>query len=234
MPITLAKNFDAESVKFDSVKKNALGGKVVYLSYENEKKITIQTPELSAPFGLGTYTDENTGVVKYSVDLSFRGKDTNDKISMFMNKMMELDEYMIKTAVENSKEWFGKKMSKEVVAELYRPIIKPSKDPEKYAPTMKFKIRTKDDVMQVQAFDQNKEPFELTQLGSGAHIAAIAECNSVWFVNKQFGISWTLVQAKINQPESLRDCAFVDSDVEEDDVEEPDEEEPKEDPNDDL
>jgi hypothetical protein len=206
-----------------------MGGKVVYLNYNGQKKITLQTPELSAPFGLSTYTDEGTGVVKYSLDISFRGMDSNDKIKMFYEKMSEVDEYVINYASEHSKEWWGKKMSKEVVEELYRPSIKPAKDPEKYAPTMKFKIMTRDDDMNVLAFNTKKEPFNLSEIGSGAAVSGIIEASSIWFVNKQFGISWRIIQAMVNQPELLNSCAFVDSDIDTDDDDDDNAEEPAED-----
>jgi len=221
MSIILAKNFVAEKLQFDSVKKNALGGKVVYLNYENSKKITMQTPELSTPFGLGSYTDDSTGITKYSLDASFRGMEQDAKVKSFHDAMKNLDNYLIDVAVKNSKDWFGKKMSREVVEELYRPLVKPSKEPEKYAPTIKFKIISNDSGMKVLAFDQNKEPFDMNNMTPGGQVACIIEVGSVWFVNKQFGVSWRLVQAKINQQEQLTGCAFVDSDSD-DELEETD------------
>ena len=220
MAVTLAKNLDVSKIVFDSVKKNALGGKIVYLSYNGEKKITMQTTEVSAPFGLSAYTDETTGNVRYSLDYSYRGMDSNPKIKLLHDKMTELDNLMIDTGVANSKDWFGKKMSREVVEALYRPIVKPAKDPEKYAPTTKLKIVSNDKGMKVLAFDNTKQPFDLTTLTSGASVAAIIECSSVWFVNKQFGVTWRLVQAKVNQPTTISGCAFVDSDAEDDDDDE--------------
>ena len=89
---------------------------------------------------MSTFTDEKTGAVKYSLDISFRGMESEPKIQEFHDKMHSIDEMLIKEGVAHSKEWFGKKMSKEVIQEFYRPLVKPSKDPEKYAPTMKFKI----------------------------------------------------------------------------------------------
>ena len=138
--IVLPKNFDANEITFDVVKKNAMGGNVVYFKYEGHPKIIMQTPVVSVPFGLSTYTDDKTGAVKYSLDISFRGMDEDPKIQDFHDKMNDFDNFLIDTAVANSKEWFGKKQSKEVIENFYRPLVKPSKDPSKYAPTMKFKI----------------------------------------------------------------------------------------------
>jgi hypothetical protein len=209
--IVLPKNFDANEITFDSVKKNAMGGNVVYFKYENHPKVIMQTPSLAAPFGLGTYTDDKTGAVKYSIDISFRGMEEDPKIQQFHDKMNDLDNFLMNAAVANSKEWFGKKQSKEVIENFYRPLVKPSKDPTKYAPTMKFKIMTKrDGSIDVDAFDSNRIRVNLQDvLSSGAKLQAIIEAGSVWFVNKtMFGISWKLVQVKILPSDKIAGFSF--------------------------
>ena len=67
-----------------------------------------------------------------SLDLSFRGRNEDTKINKRMEITKQLDNCMIAMAVENSPVWFGKKMSKEVVDEFYRPILKESKGPNEY------------------------------------------------------------------------------------------------------
>ena len=80
--ILLAKNLDTTKLAYDTVKKNALGGNIVYIKYNDSPKITMQTCEVSAPFGLSTYTDDKTGQVRYSLDISFRGMNEDVKIKM--------------------------------------------------------------------------------------------------------------------------------------------------------
>ena len=117
--IVLPKNFDVNELTFDSVKKNSMGGNVVYFKYENHPKIIMQTPAVSAPFGLSTYTDDKTGAVKYSIDISFRGMEEDPKIQLFHDQMSAFDDFLMNAAVTNSKDWFGKKQSKEVVENFY-------------------------------------------------------------------------------------------------------------------
>ena len=209
--IVLPKNFDVNELTFDSVKKNSMGGNVVYLKYEGHPKIIMQTPVVSAPFGLSTYTDDKTGAVKYSLDISFRGMEEDPKIQLFHDKMSELDNHLMNTAVSNSKDWFGKKQSKEVVENFYRPLVKPAKDPAKYAPTMKFKIMTKrDGNIDVDAYDGQRQKVNLQDaLTSGVKLQAIIEAGSVWFVNKtMFGISWKLVQVKVLPSDKIAGFSF--------------------------
>lgn len=48
-------------IKFSDVRKNARGGKAVYLNHKAGGKIMLKFPALRAPFGLSTFTDEGTG-----------------------------------------------------------------------------------------------------------------------------------------------------------------------------
>jgi hypothetical protein len=218
--IVLAKNFKVDLLKFGDVNKNSMGGKVVYMNNDGNKKVTLQTPMLSAPFGIGVWTDDSTGAQKFSIDISFKGKDEDDKINNFYEIMKSIDEKLVDMGVENSKEWFGKKMKKEVVEELYRPLIKQSKEPEKYAPTMKLKLQsnTKGDIT-CEIFDHNKLKTSSDAITNGSKIQVIIECASVWFVNKQFGITWRALIIRVAKAEKITGFSFIqDDDESEEDV----------------
>jgi hypothetical protein len=210
--IQLIKTLNTADVTFEPVKKNSLGGNVVYIKYNSNPKIVLQTPSVTAPFGLSTYTDEKTGTVKYSIDISFRGMETDPKIQEFHDKMHDIDEMLIKEGVSHSKEWFGKKMSQEVIQEFYRPLVKPSKNPEKYAPTMKLKLQTaRDGSVAVDAYDHQKQKVDIKNaLVPGIRIQGLLEANSIWFVGKNmYGISWRLVQVKIHKSDKISGFSFI-------------------------
>ena len=215
--IVLPKNFDCDKLGFDDLKLNSNGGKVVYMKYDGQQRLTMQTPKLTTPFGMSEYRDDKTGIVKYSIDVSFKGSNDDSKIQTFYDKMAVIDSKIVDIAVENSKEWFGKKMKKEIVEELYRPLVKQSKDPEKYAPTMKFKIQNnnKDELM-IETFDDTRQPVDIMDaLKPGSKVRGIIECSSIWFVNKQFGVTWRAVQLEITKSDKLSGFSFV---AEEDEV----------------
>ena len=226
--ICMIKNIDANQITFDPVRKNALGGNVVYLKHKDAPRLQIQTPAVAAPFGMSTFTDEKTGAVKYSLDISFRGMESEPKIQEFHDKMLSIDEMLIKEGVAHSKEWFGKKMSKEVIQEFYRPLVKPSKDPEKYAPTMKFKIpQGRDDSISVDCYNHEKQKVDIMEaLVPGMKIQGILECSSVWFVGKNmYGISWRLVQVKLHKSEKISGFSFLEDSDEDEEAEDSKEEE---------
>lgn len=216
--IIKSNKFDISQLSYDNVAKNKAGGNIVYLKYDNHKKIILQTPYMFAPFGISVFTDDSTNTSKYSLDFSFKDKETDDKVASFYSTLESIDDFMIQHAVTNSKEWFGKKMSAEVVKELYRPLIKESKDPAKYASTIKYKIRSNGDKLNVEAFDDNKEVFDMDNFVAGSKARALIELTSIWFVNKQFGCTFTTLSLQVSKPEKLSGFSFQpDSDEEDSD-----------------
>ena len=193
--VILYKNFDASAITCGELSKNKAGGNQVALMYNgNRQRIVLQTPKLAAPFGVSEYVPD-VGPIKYSLDASFKGMDTDKRLAAFYETVREIDARMIDLAVENSPRWFRKKMSKEVVEELYRPLIKESKQPEKYAPTIKFKIRN-DPSQSIEAY-MNRERFDMADFQSGSTVKCIVDFAPVWFVNKQFGLTMSLVQLEV-------------------------------------
>lgn len=143
--VQLASTFDPTKLVFSGMEKNRKGGKVIYVGLPDangqRQRITLQTPALALPFGVSPYTEASTGEVQsYSLDVSYRGADTDPRVAEFLAKMRDLDEILLAAAVENSKEWFGKKMSRDICAEFYRKLVKDSATPGQYPPVTKFKV----------------------------------------------------------------------------------------------
>ena len=217
MSITTINNFNLNNFSFDEPAKNKLGGQVVYMNYESNR-LLLQTPWMPTPFGLSELVDQQSGTKKYSVDVSFREMNENPTVKAFYDKMVDLDKTLISKGQKLSSSWFGKKMKEEQVEVLYRPIVKPSKEPEKYAPTFKMKIQNPS---KLQCFDINKNNFDMMNITSGCQVKAILACNSVWFVNKQFGITFSIVQLQVKPPQGISGFSFVEDD--DDDIEEEEE-----------
>ena len=212
----LYKKFVPTQIMSGVPSKNKSGGQQIPLSYQSMTNYTIQTPVMSLPFGISEYTPD-VGATKYSLELSFKGADTDPKIATFKKLIEDLDNHFIDLAVKNSQEWFGKKMSAEVVSELYRPIMKPSKQPEKYASTMKLKLRERNEVLEAKATTLDGEPFDISKIAPGTTGAAIMDFAPMWFVNKQFGVTLTLLAMSIHtSPNHARDFTFENDDDDDD------------------
>ena len=192
--------FEPSQIVPQTATKNKLGGQSIPLRYKGESSYMIQSPVVSVPFGISEYTPD-AGPTKYSIEMSFKGHDENPRIQQFMDMIAEIDRHLVDLAVTNSPTWFGKQMSKEVVEVLYRPLIKPSKHPEKYAPTLKAKIRTSrsdESKLDVHAVTCEKEPFDMATIIPGSTMKAIVDIAPIWFVNKQFGTTLTLLASEIH------------------------------------
>jgi hypothetical protein len=245
--IILANAFDPKTVTFSTLEKNKKGGKVIFIGIPDangqRQRITLQTPALALPFGVSPYTEASTGEVQsYSLDVSYRGADANPKVAEFLARMRELDDVLLDVAVENSKEWFGKKMSKEILSEFYRKLVKDSATPGQYPPVTKFKVYTfgfthahtwavthcpparvvqvqlQDGMPTAKFFDEKRQQCGIEYLSKGSTVRCIVELDRIWFVNKNFGVTWRVSQAAVaTRPQRMDDFAFQ-ADGDDDDV----------------
>lgn len=208
--ITMFNEFEPTAIQFSPLAKTSKGGKIVYLSCPPNDRIKIQTPVMSAPFGVSSFDDNGAGIPSYSLDASFKGHDTDERIKTFLTKCRQLDEFVLETAVQRSREWFGKQMSRDVVSEFLRKQVREASDPTKYAPTTRFKITPASEF-----FDEHRQEVDMKYLCKGMTFRCIVELASVWFINKNFGLTWRLVQlGVVSRPDSaLTGYAFQADDM---------------------
>jgi hypothetical protein len=206
LSIQQSAEFSAASVQFSKLRKNKNGGKSVYLNAGDNKKLYIQFPFMRSPYGLSAFTDEGTGRTSYSLDLSF---DTDNEEAMALhNKLKELDDIIVNTVAENSKEWLGKEFNVAVLKEaLYKPMIRPGKEP--YPSTIKLKILTKPDGTFVpEAYSMQKQSVSLDTVEKGQKCMAIVDLNQIWFIDNKFGVTIRLQQVLLEQSAKLPSFAF--------------------------
>ena len=223
---------DCSKLEFQPVKVLDNGGKSVNIRYAG-RDLKIETPSLNVPYGVNVF-DKN-GPPKFSVDLSFRGADEDEKIKALQDFFEAFDERMIDAGVENAQKWW--KMTnpnREVIKAFYTPVIKVSKDaqgnPKPYPPTFKLALRKKRDQSatsdlascfeadfyngaskdakgQISAFDKDTPMDQI--LCKRSQASAIAQCTGVWFAGGKFGTTWKVFQMRVDsQPEQIRGPAF--------------------------
>jgi hypothetical protein len=198
-------DFSASDVTFSAVRKNTMGGKVVYLNGTNNSKLIFQLPQLRAPYGLSTYTDAASGKTSYSLSLSL----DNPEI---VAKLKELDDKVIDFVHANSVTCLGKQYNKEVMREaLYKSPMAPGKGD--YAPTLKLKMMTgSNGEFTAEAYDSNRKLVKLTpdSLEKGQGVLTIVEINQIWFIDNKFGISVRLQQMLLAPTNKLKGFGFID------------------------
>jgi hypothetical protein len=208
--IVRSSDISVEDISFSKqVKTLESGYKMVWVTYKNAPLI-IQLPKMKAPFGLGKWTDEKGVVEKYSLDLSFAGKDSNEKLQATYDMFHALDEKVVDAALENSVEWFKKRYtSKEVMEALYTPIVKQPKD-DKYAPTIKLPMKeTAGGDFVCKVFDTNRSEINMKEIDcKGSDVQAIVQCSHVWIAGGKCGVSWKVSQLKVQPRPALTEYAF--------------------------
>ena len=204
MAVRLFNAFNSADVTFSDVRKNAKGGKAVYLNAVGGGKLIFQLPQLRAPFGLSEYKDEQTGRVSYSLPLSL------DKPEM-LEALAKFDARVLDYITEHSEALLGKKMSREVIAEgMYKSPVKPSAK-EGYAPVLNLKVLTnaKDGSVATEAYTAQREQVPLTSLEKGQVVSAIVEFNQIWRTPAGVGVSVRVHQVMFAPTNKLKPCAFL-------------------------
>lgn len=237
--IILPANLDVSNVTYSAPRTLDNGGRSIYVAL-NRSPIVLQTPEMVAPYGVSNWNDDGKGPDKYSLDLSFKGKEARENLNTFFEKMAALDKKLVRDGVENSMTWLKKKYnSADVVEALYTPMVKYAKDKttgevtDKYPPTFKLKIPFNNGTFQTEVYDTKRNTLNMRELidnGSfkGAKVTAIIQCLGIWVAGGKYGCSWKVLQMRVSMPQAIKGYAFKeleDDKVDESDIDDDEEEE---------
>ena len=177
--------------------------KNVYIHVDNNK-LHIQVPKSRVPFGVSCYESQDQSQPdKKELTISL-GRDENKHMIQFLK---DLDNHIMEHAKENSEEWFGKKMSDELIKEFYKQSYD-QKNPN-YPPNFRVKIH-KD----VNIYDTKRQIQDLSYLDKGDNAAMVVELSGIWISGKRFGVTWRLKQMKVYKQAKLNSYAFIDSEDE--------------------
>ena len=225
--ITTYEAFNPETVSYGAAKINKRGGKSIKILDSKKNSLVLSTP-LILTWGINKMVDEDSGRASYNLAIQYPSENYGtDATREFYSKMRDLENKILDDAVVNSKEWFNKdKMSREVAEALYTPMLKHpymkgTKEPDlSRAPTTKVKISFWDGKFNTELYDVDRnllfapdmsmtdDEFQ-TLIPKASHIAALIQCNGIWFVGGKFGVSWQLVQAVIRRPVRIQGSCYV-------------------------
>jgi len=230
--VFLSKNVDVNKLRYSEVRTLASGAKTVYVNYGAEK-LTIQTPVLYLPYGIGEPYEAKDSVVssdkdkKYDLTVSFRGMDDNPKVKIFHDKLKEIETKVIDDAFANRLAWFKDDFdgNKTFVSKLFTPIVKVDKDPNtgkpvgKYPPTFKAKLPydNKSNTFTFDTYDMenNEVDFEkIMKSLKGAKSQLIVQLTGIWFAGGKYGCSWKVVSSKFQLQQITKMTFIQDSDAE--------------------
>lgn len=243
--VVLAKNINVSKLKFSEPKTLSNGSSTVYINYEGEK-LTIQTPVMRLPYGLGDWNDKNNAgkkaedaIKKYDLSVSFTDYDSNPKMKTLLDKMHEIEKRIIEEAFEHRVSWLQDDYegSKTLVGKLFWPIVQIDKDKQtkkvvgKYPPTMKLKLPydNRNDVFSFEAQDMEGSAVDFKEIMGalkGAKARLIIQLSGLWFAGGRYGCTWKVVRSMFEVTTKRAIAQFiVDSDDDIDDAAQEEDEE---------
>jgi len=174
------------------------------------KPARIQIPRLYMPFGISGFQPD-VGPKKWNIDFSLKGWDEDGGyIQKFYRFLLGIDNAVIDHVHEHSEEIFGSPMSRDTIASMFNSNLKQSDGRE---PKLRIKVDTDNNgFIKPKIFDANEaditseaeEKLHARQTGAG-----IVELNSIYFMNRRFGITWKLHQLKVFEPQRLKGFQFI-------------------------
>ena len=214
MSVITPATFDVSKLSVSTMKKLDNGSFQVYLNY-NGGKLRIQAPRMPLPYNSGDYQ----GNQKFKAQFSFKDRDSNPKVQAYYDMLEKIDEFVLTQASKNAQTWIGPKMKAGSHVDSLKPLfsgsIKPSaKD---YPPTFAVALKLVKGSFDAELYDSGKQRMDCKPtdaLKRGAEVTAIVDCTGIWIAAGRFGISWKLVQARVDVPaeSASKGCAILDDD----------------------
>ena len=186
-------------------------GRKISLCTKEGRPLRIQFPRMYMPFGVSGFTPE-VGPTKYSLDFAMKGYDEDDNyVKKFYETMREFEERIIDAVEEQSEHIFKRKVSKDELKGMFFSNIKESPDRE---PKFRVKVDVNmDGKIKPHVYDEQKNPIGNVDCKNGLYSrnsgTAIVEINSVYFLNKKFGVTYKLYQLVTYEPQTLKGFQFV-------------------------
>lgn len=179
-----------------------------------KKPVRFQIPRMYTPFGVSGFTPE-VGPTKWNVDFSMKGWDEeNNYVKKFYDFLKAIERRIIDHAMQGE---IGSKLCEG----MFNSNIKSNGN---FEPKFRVKVDTNaSGFLKPRIFDVNEQDITCNAdhgLYSKHSGAAIVELNSVYFMNKMFGITWKLQQMKVYEPQRLKGFQFNIDDGDEDGFEE--------------
>lgn len=156
--------------------------------YEDKKSVTFNLcsdadSPVHAPYGLDSVPPNSDG--------SRRTLLVNVSDSEVIRVFTELDDFVVASALANSKEWFKKSITEDEVRVRYKPLIKRNENgDDSYA--MKFKIKCIKYPtrlhLKLPNGDVVRNGATTEHIGRGSLVAPVLTIFNMWFMNKEFGL----------------------------------------------
>jgi hypothetical protein len=239
-----ASNLDINKVSFGDIRVSKTNGsKSVPIKY-NGQNFQMRIPKLQYPMGVSIKETENG--TNYTMLASLRGCDSYAKdrapedageIGQMYNFLKDLEEKVVKTAVEKSVSWFGRARKEESLIDSMKTLVSPSVEKVngawvpngKYPPSFRMKVPVYDGKVNMDAVDMANRPIPLTTENLEAVFPKRMEARfivspSIYVSGQGFGVTWRISYAQVSAQSRMSAAQVFDA---EEDAGEEEEEEAK-------
>jgi len=218
-----ASNLDINKVTFGDIRisKNN-GSKSVPIKY-NGQNFQMRIPKLQYPMGVSVKETENG--TNYTMLASLRGCDSYAKerasseageVGQMYNFLKDLEEKVIKTAVAQSKSWFGRERKEDVLRDSMKSLVSPSVEKQgaewvpngKYPPSFRMKVPVYPNdkgvpTVNMDAVDMANRPIPLTPENLESVFPKRMEARfivnpSIYVSGQGFGVTWRISYAQVS------------------------------------
>lgn len=239
--IVSVRNIDSSRITFSVGQAKNGRNPSINIKYDGQN-LQLRLPRMKFGAGIMIRENEQTDSKTYSLFGSLgesvdkygkeRSTGTDDNSKMY-NFLLDLEEKIIASALENSTAWFKKKRSEEAIRDSFKKLLRVSVDKQgdeyvpngKYPPSMTIKVPVYDNRVSSEFIDNKGNPMTVYPSSLPAVFPKGVESNlvvsgSIYNVNGSFGVTWRLSYAQVF-PQQKMTAANVFADEIEDDDEAP-------------
>lgn len=232
--IITAVNLDINKVTFGDIRMNKAGGKSVPIKY-NGQNLQIRIPKMTYPMGINIKDTENG--TTYQLSATLRGCDPYAKdpagadageTGKLYNFLLDLQEKLVRSAVDNSVKWFGKSRKEDVIRDTMKVFLSPSVEKVngewvpsgKYPPSLRMKVPVYDGNVSMDVADSTGKPVEVTPENLASVFpkrveASIVVAPSIYVSGQGFGVTWRITYARVAPPHRITAAQVFADEIEE-------------------
>ena len=234
-----ASNLDINKVSFGDIRVSKTNGsKSVPIKY-NGQNFQMRIPKLQYPMGVSIKETENG--TNYTMLASLRGCDSYAKerapaesgeIGQMYNFLKDLEERVIKTAVDKSTSWFGRARKEDVLRDSMKTLVSPSVEKQgaewvpngKYPPSFRMKVPVYDGKVNMDAVDMANRPIPLTTDNLETVFPKRMEARfivspSIYVSGQGFGVTWRISYAQVSAQQRVTAAQVFEAEEDADDEE---------------
>lgn len=205
------------SINLGTPKVNASGGKNIPIFNKIARNgLKVETP-MMLTWGINENQFDGSDKKSYDMSLQFPSAEyLREDTSAFLENMKKMNDYIKDQACINSKAWFGKVQSAEVVDAFWTPLLKYPKDKStgepdhSKSPTLRVKIPFWDGQFKCEIYNVQRELVFpkpgvsiLDVVPKGSEVKVMLQCGGIWFAGGKFGVTWKPYQMIVKPKNQL-------------------------------